>query len=281
MTPLCRQMIEDLTARGLAKKTKDAYLRAVFRLSRYYNKSPDTLTMREVQCFLIHLSEDCGLGSGSCNSYAHGLRFFYTVTLGRDGVRFHVPRAREPRRQPEILSRAEVRALLGAAKSVRDRALLCVTYGAGLRISEVVGLKLTDIDRGRMCLRIRQGKRKKDRLGLLSEAMLDALEVYWLARRPNDWLFPGRKPGRPITCKGAWHIFRAVKAKAGITKRGGMHSLRHAFATHLLEAGTDIVVIQQLLGHTSIRSTLRYLHLSERRLMVTGSPLDDLELDDG
>ena len=281
MTPLRRQMIEDMSARGLAKKTKEAYVRAVFRLASYYNKSPDALTIREVQRFLIHLSEDRGLGSGSCNSYAHGLRFFYTVTLGQDGVRFHVPRSREPRRQPEILSRDEVHALLRAAKSVRDRALLCVTYGAGLRISEVVGLKLADIDRGRMCLRIRQGKRKKDRLGLLSETMLTELDAYWLARRPEDWLFPGRKPGRAITCKAAWNIFQAAKAKAGITKRGGMHSLRHAFATHLLEAGTDIVVIQQLLGHASIRSTLRYLHLSERRLMVTGSPLDDLELDGG
>lgn len=281
MTPLRRQMIEDMSARGLARKTKEAYLRAVFRLARYYNKSPDALTMREVQRFLIHLSEDCRLGSGSCNSYAHGLRFFYTVTLGRDGVRFHVPRAREALRQPEILSRAEVRAVLGAAKSIRDRALLCVTYGAGLRISEVVGLKLADIDRGRMCLRIRQGKRKKDRLALLSKAMLAELDGYWRAHRPEDWLFPGRVPGRPITCKAAWRIFRAAKATAGVTKRGGVHSLRHAFATHLLEAGTDIVVIQQLLGHTSIRSTLRYLHLSERRLMVTGSPLDDLELDGG
>lgn len=281
MTPLRRRMIEDLSARGLAEKTQGAYLRAVSRLARFYNKSPDALTMREVQRFLIHLSEDCGLGSGSCNSYAHGLRFFYSVTLGRDGVRFHVPRAREPQRQPEILSRDEVRAVLGAAESVRDRALLCVSYGAGLRTSEVVGLKLADIDRGRMCLRIRQGKRRKDRLALLSEAMLAELDAYWRACRPEDWLFPGRVPGRPATCKTAWRIFHAAKAKAGVTKRGGLHSLRHAFATHLLEAGTDIVVIQQLLGHTSIRSTLRYLHLSERRLMVTGSPLDDLELDGG
>ncbi len=124
-----------------------------------------------------------------------------------------------------------------------------------------------------------EGKRQKDRLALLSEAMLAAIEAYWRARRPEDWLFPGRVPGRPVTCKTGWRIFQAAKAKAGVTKRGGLHSLRHAFATHLLEAGTDIIVIQRLLGHTSIRSTLRYLHLSERRLMVTGSPLDELELD--
>jgi site-specific recombinase XerD len=265
----------------LAKKTQDAYLRAVSRLARFYGKSPDTLSTREVQRFLIHLSEECGLGAGSCNSYAHGLRFFYTVTLGRDGVRFHVPRAREPQRQPEILSREEVRAVLCAADSLRDRALLCIAYGAGLRTAEAVGLKLADIDRGRMCLRIREGKRKKDRLALLSEAMLAAIEAYWRARRPEDWLFPGRVSGRPVTCKTGWRVFQIAKAKAGVTKRGGLHSLRHAFATHLVEAGTDIVVIQRLLGHTSIRSTLRYLHLSERRLMVTGSPLDELKLNDG
>lgn len=279
MTPLRRQMIEDMSARGLASKTQDGYLRAVSCLARFYDKSPDALTMREVQRFLIHLSQDRGLTSGSCNSYAHGLRFFYMITLGRDGVRFHVPRAREPRRQPEILSRDEVRALLCAAASVRDRALLSIAYGAGLRTSEVVGLKLADIDRGRMCLRIREGKRGKDRLALLSEAMLAAIEAHWQARRPRDWLFPGRVSGRPVTCKTAWRIFQAAKARAGVTKGGSLHSLRHAFATHLLEAGADIVVIQRLLGHTSIRSTLRYLHLSERRLMVTGSPLDELELD--
>ncbi len=281
MSPLRRQMIEDLSARGLARSTQECYLRAVTCLDRFYDKSPASLTMRDVQRFLIHLSQDRGFAPATCNVYAHGLRFFYAVTLGRTGVRFHVPRSREPRRQPEILSRDEVRAVLGAAGNVRDRTLLSIAYGAGLRASEVLALKLADIDRGRMCLRIREGKRGKDRLGLLSEAMLDMLQAYWRARRPKDWLFPGQVPGRPITRRTGWVILQTAKAKAGITKRGGLHSLRHAFATHLLEAGVDIVVIQRLLGHASIRSTLRYLHLSERRLMVTGSPLDDLELDGG
>lgn len=279
MTPLRRQMIEDMRARGLAGGTQDCYLRAVTCLARFYNKSPDALTMREVQRFLIHLSEDRGLASASCNVYAHGLRFFYSVTLGRDWVRLHVPRRRQPRHQPEILSRDEVRAVLRAAGNVRDRTLLSIAYGGGLRVGEVVALKLADIDRGRMCLRIREGKRRKDRLALLSEAMLDTLQAYWRARRPEGWLFPGQVPGRPLTRKTAGRIFKTAKAKAGITKGVSLHSLRHAFATHLLEAGTDIVVVQRLLGHASIRSTLRYLHLSERRLMGTGSPLDDLELD--
>ena len=281
MTPLRRRMIEDMVARGLAGSTQENYLRAVTCLAQFYDKSPAVLSVREVQRFLIHLLQDRGLASGTCNVYAHGLRFFYAVTLGRYGVRFHVPRTREPRRLPEILSRDEVRAVLGAAGDVRNRTLLSVAFGAGLRASGVVALKLADIDRGRMCLRIREGKRGKDRLGLLSEAMLDTLEVYWRARRPKDWLFPGRVSGRPIARKTAWLMFQTAKAEAGVTKGEGLHSLRHAFATHLVEAGVDIVVIQRLLGHASIRSTLRYLHLSERRLMVTGSPLDDLELDDG
>ena len=235
MTPLRRRMIEDMTARGLAEKTHEAYSRAVSRLALYYNRSPDALTRREVQRFLIHLSEDRGFAPATCNVYAHGLRFFYSVTLDRDWVRFHVPRTREPRYQPEILSRDEVRAVLRAAEDVRDRTLLSIAYGAGLRASEVVALKLADIDRGRMCLRIRQGKRRKDRLALLSEAMLDTLQAYWRARRPVDWLFPGRVPGRPLTRETAGRILKTAKAKAGITKRGSLHSLRHAFATHLVE----------------------------------------------
>lgn len=285
MTTLRRQMIEDMTARGLSEKTQSGYLRAVTGLARFHGKSPDELSAREVQRFLVHLLEDRGLSWGSCNVYVHGLRFFFCNTLGRDGRRFHVPRAREPQRLPEILSRDEVRALILSAASLRDRALLSTTYGAGLRVSEVTQLRIGDIDSARMCLRIEQGKRRKDRLGLLSERMLAELRAYWRVDHPGrkreDWLFPGRAPGRPISAKTASRIFHAAKAKAGIAKRGGFHSLRHAFATHLLEDGTDLHSIQRLLGHSSIRTTLRYFHLCERRLLVSSSPLDALELDGG
>ena len=197
---------------------------------------------------------------------------------------FMFARAQEPQRLPEILSREEVRALISAAGSRRDRALLAIAYGAGLRISAAAQLRIGDIDSGGMCLRVEQGKRRKDRLGLLCERMLVEPRAYWSADHPGrqhqDWLFPGRAPGRPITAKTASRVFHGAKVKAGIAKRGGFHSLRHAFATHLLEDGTDLASIQRLLGHSSIRTTLRYFHLSERRLLLSTSPLDALGLDD-
>jgi integrase/recombinase XerD len=281
MTPLRRQMIQDMTVRGFSRATHDSYLHAVTELARFHHASPDRLTPREVQRFLVHLVEDRGLAWATCNVYVHALRFFYRVTLGRDAATFRIPRGREARRLPEILSRREVSALIRAAASRRDRALLVTTYGAGLRASEVIHLRLGDVDSGRMCLRIEQGKRRKDRLALLSARLLGELRDYRRACRPEGWLFPGERAERPITRTTAHRSFHAAKARAGITKAGGLHSLRHAFATHMLEAGTDPHTIQRLLGHGSIKTTLGYFHLSEPRLMATTSPLDRLDgLDD-
>ncbi len=277
MTSLRQQMIDDMTARGFAKATHDGYLHAVSALARFHGKSPDQLTPREVQRFLIHLVKERGLTWATCNSYVHALRFFYRITLERDDTSFHIPRGKDALRLPEILSRQEVRALLQAAANQRDRALLATTYGAGLRASEVIGLRLGDIDSARMCLRIEQGKRKKDRLALLSPRLLEELRAYWRACRPLGWLFPGSRAEHHIARLTAHRSFHLAKAKAGITKAGGLHSLRHAFATHMLEAGTDLHTIQRLLGHGSIKTTLRYCHLSERRLMTTTSPLDQLD----
>ena len=277
MTPLRRQMIEDMTVRGFSRATHDSYLHAVAELARFHRASPDRLTLPEVQRFLVHLAEDRGLARATCNVYAQALRFFYRVTLGRDDASFRIPRGRQAVRLPEILSRQEVRALIRAAESRRDRALLVTTYGAGLRASEVVHLRLGDVDSGRMCLRIAQGKRQKDRLALLSARLLEELRDYWRACRPEGWLFPGVPAERPITRMTAHRGFHAAKAGAGITKAGGLHSLRHAFATHMLEAGTDPHTIQRLLGHGSIKTTLRYFHLSEPRLMAAISPLDRLD----
>ncbi len=272
-------MIEDMCVRGLAEATRKSYLHAVSQLALFYDRSPDGLSKREVQAFLVHLVEDRKLSYGTCNGYVYGLRFFYCTTLGRDDPSFHIPTSRQPSRLPSILSRTEVRALLEAAVSIRDRTLLTTTYGAGLRVSEVIKLKLSDIDTARMCIRIEQGKRKKDRYGLLSRCMRLELRNYWRICRPGTWLFPGVHSERPISRITAHRIFHGAKAKAGIKKGGGIHSLRHAFATHLLESGCDLHSIQRLLGHSSIRSTLRYFHLTERRLMSTSSPLDGLELD--
>jgi integrase/recombinase XerD len=276
MTPLRRQTIEDMTARGFSKATHDSYLHAVGELARFHRTSPDRLTARGVQRFLVHLVEARGLAWATCNVYVHALRFFHRVTLGCEDTAFRIPRGKEARRLPEILSRQEVRALIRAAANRRDRALLATTYGAGLRASEVIRLRLGDIDGERMCLRVEQGKRKKDRLALLSARLLEELRDYWRACRPEGRLFPGDRAERPITRTTAHRSFHAAKAVAGITKTGGLHSLRHAFATHMLEAGTDPHTIQRLLGHGSIKTTLRYFHLSEPRLMTAISPLDRL-----
>ena len=296
MTPLRRRMLDDMTVRGLAKSTWEIYLHAVASLARYHGRSPDALAARDVQRFMVHLVEDRGLSWGTCNTYVDGLRFFYGVTLGRPAEGFHIPRAKEPRRLREILGREEVAALIGAAANSRDRALLATTYGAGLRVSAVVHLKVGDIDAAGMSLRVRAAKRAKDRQGLLSASMLAELLVYWsearaggtgtgIGARPGrsreDWLFPGGRLGLPLTRQTATHIFHQAKAAAGIGKEGGIHGLRHAFATHLLEEGVDLHTIQRLMGHGSIQTTLRYFHLSERRLMVTASPLDALGLTHG
>ncbi len=274
MNLLRQQMLQDMTVRGLSVGTRQTYVHAVAELAKFHDRRPDNLTTREVQQFLIHLVEGRGLTWGTCNCYVHGLRFFYRVTLGRNDTDFCIPRAKEPARLPMILSPGEVHRILDAAANRRDRTLLMTTYSAGLRASEVVHLKISDIDRQRMCLRVEQGKRGKDRYTLLSPKLLPVLEDYWRRYHPKDWLFPSPRRGRPLSRVSAYLIFQTAKTKAGIDKTGGIHSLRHAFATHMLEAGTDLHTIQRLLGHGSIRTTLRYFHLTERRLMTTRSPLD-------
>ncbi|MGI9490644.1 MAG: tyrosine-type recombinase/integrase [Geminicoccaceae bacterium] len=277
MSLLRQQMLEDMIARGFSIGTRQAYVHAVSALAQFHDRQPDKLSSREVQQFLVHLVEDRDLAWGTCNSYVHGLRFFYQTTLGRNEADFCIPRAKEGVRLPTILSRDEVHRIRDAAANRRDRTLLMTVYGAGLRATEVVRLRISDIDRQRMCLRIEESKRRKDRYALLPSTLLPMLESYWRHYRPRTWLFPSRKDEEPLTRQSAHRIFHLAKDKAGIDKAGGIHSLRHAFATHMLEAGTDLHTIQRLLGHSCIRSTLRYLHLTERRLMNTRSPLDNLD----
>lgn len=277
MTTYQQQMIEDMTVRGLAPATQQAYLRALTGLEAYYGRCPTTLSARQVQRYLLFLHEDRGLARSTCNTLVHGLRFFYRTTLGRSAMRFAIPLAKEPTKLPVILSRQDIRQLFAAAESLRDQTLLKVTYNAGLRASEVLHLKITHIDSQRMCLRIEQGKRQKDREALLSPRLLQQLRAYWRVYRPDPWLFPGQDRTRPLALKTAYLIFQRAKAHASITKSGGLHLLRHAFATHLLEAGVDLHTIQRLMGHTSIRTTLRYFHVARHHLLQTPSPLDLLD----
>ena len=270
-------MLNDLRVRNLAENTQKSYLQAVTGLVRYYRRSPDHLSVQEVQDYLLHLSQERHLSWASCNTIRHGSRFFYRVTLDRPATEFYLPCAKQPSKLPEILSHEEIVRLFTVTTNRKHRALLVTTYAAGLRASEVTRLRVTDIDSQRMSIRVEQGKGRKDRYVPLAPRLLEQLRAYWREQRPPHWLFPGTRIDRPMSRDGAWHIYVKARERAGITKAGGIHLLRHCFATHLLEAGTELVDIQRLLGHTSIRSTLLYLHLAQERTAATTSPLELLE----
>jgi site-specific recombinase XerD len=277
MTPLRKKMIDDMVLRGLSERTQQRYVDAVAGLAKFYNSSPDTLNDEQVQRYLLHLRQERGLSASSANVTVHALRFFFHKTLRREPATFQLPCAREPSKLPEILSQSEVARMLFAVANLKHRALLMTTYATGLRMSELLRLKLTDVDSQRMSIRVEQGKGGKDRYTVLSQKLLAELRRYCLAERPKHWLFPSRSGSGPLSARSASRIFCDAKARVGITKGGGLHSLRHAFATHLLEAGTDLYTLQRLLGHRSVRTTTRYLHVSRQRLMQTESPLDLLE----
>ena len=217
------------------------------------------------------------LAWSTCSIAVHAFRFLYHTTLGRRAATFPIPGAKQPQRLPESLSPGEVRRLLESTATRKQRALLATTYGAGLRVSEVVRLQLHHLDAARGSLRVEQGKGAKDRDTLLSPRLLEELRAYWRQYRPAVWLFPARDGKRPMDTSTAQKFYYAAKGRAGITKRGGIHALRHAFATHLLEAGTDLHTIQRLLGHGDLGTTMRYFHLARRTVLATPSPLEWLE----
>ncbi len=278
MTELRTRMIDDMTLRGMAAKTQDGYVRAVAGLANFYYRSPDRISDAEVQAYLLHLIRERKLSWSSCNVAVHGLRFFYHQTLSREKTTFHIPGPRKPSRLPEILSREEVARLLAHTRLPRHRVILMIAYAAGLRVGEVVRLRVQDIDSDRMTIRVEQGKGAQDRYTLLSPRLLVEMRSYWRLERPLPWLFPQRKISQPMHYGTAERIYTAAKKRAGIAKAGNIHALRHAFATHLLEAGTDLHTIQRLLGHHHITSTMRYLHLARRNVTERCSPLDLLDL---
>jgi len=277
-TLLRKQMEADLTLRGLAYRTREAYIGSVVKLAKFYGRSPDQITEPECQNYLLHLLQERKLAHSSCNIVCSALEFFYRVTLKRRETQFCLPRPKVPQRLPQILSREEVAALFEHTANLKHRAFLMTTYGGGLRLLEACRLKVSDIDSDRMTLRVEQGKGAKDRYTLLSPRLLKELRRYWLAHRPALWLFPSpRVADQPMYSHSAQRIFYAAKDRAGITKVGGIHALRHAFATHLLEAGTDVHTIQRLMGHGSLSTTARYFHLAQKHLSGATSPLDLLE----
>ena len=246
MSPLRRRMIEDMTVRNLSPATQRSYLHAVTKFSQYFGRSPERLGLEDVRAFQVHLVSN-GISWPGLNQTVCALRFFYGVTLGHGEIPERIPYAREPRKLPLVLSADEVVRFLEAVPSLKTRAALTTAYAAGLRASEAVGLKLADIDSGRMVIRVEHGKGGKDRYVMLSTQLLGILRTYWRLARPRHWLFPGREESKPIDVQVLYSACRSACAAAGLAKRVTVHTLRHSFATHLLESGTDIRIIQVLL----------------------------------
>ena len=227
MTPLRQRMINDMTVRGLSENTKKSYLASVKGLAHHYRRSPDQISAQEVQDYLIHLHEQRGLSWKSCNCVRHGVRFLYRITLGVPDPHFYLPGAKTPSTLPEILNHDELVRLFTVTTNPKHRSVLMTAYAAGLRASEIGRVRLSDIDSKRMSLRVDQGKGNKDRYVPLSPRLLEQLREYWRRKRPEPWLFPNELLGRPLGRDGAWHIYKRAKEKAGITKAGGIHTLRH------------------------------------------------------
>jgi integrase/recombinase XerD len=274
------QMAIDLRLRGLSPVTQRMYLGCAARFVAYHRRAPTALGEPEIRAFLDHLVRVRRVSPSTHAVYVAALHFLYRVTLKRPDVVQGIayPR-RVGQRLPEILSPAEIAQLLAAVRSLKHRAMLMVAYGAGLRVSELCALVPADIDSQRMLIRVRAGKGDKDRYVRLSPRLLGTLRAYWHQRPPRgSYLFPSPRPGQPLSRKAVWHLLRRAARRARLRKRVPPHGLRHSFATHLLEAGTDIRVIQVLLGHRSLRTTARYLMVSRQHVGAVTSPLDALSL---
>lgn len=275
MTRLRDRMKQDLELGGYARGTTQQYLAAAAHFAAYFKRPPERLGQPEVRRYVEHLVEKRKLGASALKIHLAGIRFLYARTLGRPAVVAWMSWPRQPAKLPVVLSRGEVEALLAAMSNPMFRAVAMVMYGAGLRISEACALEVTDIDAGREVIHVRLGKGKRERYVMLGKVLLLALRTYWAATRPPlPYLFPGDDPRIPVTPDRVRRALRSAVEACALRKRVTPHVLRHSFATHLLEAGTDVRVIQALLGHASIRTTMRYTQVSRAHLAKTKSPLD-------
>lgn len=283
VSPLRQRMLEDMQLRKLGPSTQRNYVRAVERLAKYLGRSPDTATAEDLRLFQLHLVED-GVSSITINATLTGLKFFFEQTLDQPQLLKKIKRVYEPRKIPDVLSVEEVTRVLEAAGSLKYKAALSIAYGSGLRASEIVHLRIADVDSDRMVLHVIEGKGQRDRYAMLSPGMLKILRTWYRegkAKRqmlPGGWLFPGQNPVNPLTARQLSRGFNIARDSAGITKRVSLHSLRHAFATHLLEQHEDIRVIQVLLGHKKITNTMRYSHVATNLLKEVKGPLEYLDL---
>jgi len=269
-------MIDQMRLRNYSEHSISAYVSAVYRLANHYGRSPDRLSREEINSFLVDLVNEKRVAWSYYKQVLAALRYFYRHVVRRGEIVDDVRGPRDEKRLPVVLSPEEVARFFHAIPSLKHRTILMVAYGAGLRISEAVGLRLTDIDRERRVLRVRQGKGKKDRYTVLSPALVEMLDRFCWAAQPEDLLFTTRWKDRPITDSTLQRVCRAAQEAAGLEKRISPHTLRHSFATHLLEAGTDLRVIQALLGHASPKTTAIYTHVSTALIGRTRSPLDAL-----
>jgi integrase/recombinase XerD len=276
MTPLRRRMIEDMRLRNLSPRTIDAYAMRVGAFARHFGRSPEALGPDDVRAYLLHLVQEKHVSWSVYNQTVAALKFVYEVTLQRQGILQRIRCPKQPKKLPTVLSLDETARFFTAIVGLKHRAILMTAYAAGLRISEVVALRVDDIDSKRMIIRVRQAKGQRDRNVMLSPRLLALLREYWKVARPTDWLFPGDVPGRPITDGAVNHICSQAARAAGLGKHVTVHTLRHSFATHLLEAGTDIRTIQVLLGHRNLKTTAIYTHVAPTAGETTRSPLDRL-----
>jgi integrase/recombinase XerD len=277
VSPLRQRMIDDMTARRFKEKVQKDYVRHMRNFAVFLGRSPDTATSEDLRRFQLHMAKQ-QIGAPTINSAIAALRFFFMVTLERPDLVRPLRIVTEPRKAPVVLSREEVARLLEAAPGLKYKAALSVAYGAGLRVSEVANLKVSDIDSERMTLRVEQGKGQRDRTVMLSPRLLELLRQWWKAAHPQVWLFPGQNPINPVTARQINRAVAAAKDLAGISKRVSPHTLRHSFATHLLEQGADIRVIQVLLGHAKLETTALYTRVAVSTIRDVESPLDRLSL---
>ena len=277
MTPLRNKMIRELELHRKASGTVKQYVAAVAELAQHYQRSPDLISIEEVRDFIHYLITQRKIAFSTCNTRLAGIRFFFQQVLRRDDFPLRVP-AKRSGRLPEPLSRTEIARLFEATTNAKHRVLLMTTYGGGLRAKELVNLKLQDIHSERMLIRVNQGKGRKDRYTLLSPRLLEELRAYWREYRPQEWLFPNRDGSGPLSAGTAQKLFYRAKERARIRHGHGIHSLRHSFATHLMEAGVDLPTIQRLMGHNRLSTTAQYLHVTSKHLGRIASPLELLRL---
>lgn len=278
MSTLRKKMQQDMSIRGMAERTQQTYIAKMREFAVHYNQSPDKLSVKEIQDYQYYLKEEKKVAWSTLNQFVCAARFFYTVTLGQEWLIKHIPYHRKQKRLPTVLSRQEVSTLFAAAQNIKHRTLLMTIYSGGLRVSEAVQLKRADMDNDRERIHIRNGKGGKDRYTLFSRQLAEQLETYYQERYDTThWLFPGMFPERHLCVNSIQKVFQELVKSTSIHKHVTLHTLRHSFATHLMETGASMPVLQQLLGHRSLATTMIYTHVSQKQLYQVASPLDTLE----